>query len=231
MLMGEIVPPATQLPADTHDTAVAVENSLSPSCSKPGKAIALLQPLVRFSAAAALGNKAEFVKQSETIMAASAIAALRRGISGPAFSARCRGGHPDVRNQKRYAFQSRNSIESRRHFMLRCALVLGSASARLNPRLTPKSAKRNHSRRLVRGESVCLCKAIRLGEKEVAEGLEADSHAVQSADHAMDGSPLPYCGRVDASPNGQMFRPNPQVVADARGAADDSPEVTCGLRP
>jgi hypothetical protein len=52
-----------------------------------------------------------------------------------------------------------------------------------------------------------------------------------SADHAMDGSPVPYCGGVDASSSCQTFRPNPQVVAGVGGATDDSPEVTCGSRP
>ena len=60
-----------------------------------------------------------------------------------------------------------------------------------------------------RGESACLRKAIRLGKKEVAEGLEADSHAVQSADHAMDGSPLPDRGGVDAGSSCQTFRSDP----------------------
>ena len=60
-----------------------------------------------------------------------------------------------------------------------------------------------------RGESACLRKAIRLGKKEVAEGLEADSHAVQPADHPMDGSPLPDCGGIDASSSCQTFRSNP----------------------
>src|ERR1700753_2103120 len=46
----------------------------------------------------------------------------------------------------------------------------------------------------------------------------------------MNGSPLPYCGGVDASPGCQTFRPDPQVVAGVGGATDDSPEVTGGFR-
>jgi hypothetical protein len=51
-------------------------------------------------------------------------------------------------------------------------------------------------------------------EELVAEGLEPDAAAVKATDDAVDRSPLPDRGRLDACTHGQPLCSGSQVVAD-----------------